>query len=89
MKMNLNNGIWTLKMKCIAYGLYGQVASKNARAILVFVARRNGQGAWASFRAAREGVPGVGPSLGRCELAGAGSQSPGFIMQWQPMGWCD
>jgi hypothetical protein len=29
-------GFWTLKMKCTQYGLYGQAAFKNARAILFF-----------------------------------------------------
>ena len=61
---------WNLKMKCTQYELYGQATLKNARTILIFVAERSGQGAWASFRAAKEGVPGVGPRLGRCELGG-------------------
>ena len=31
MKVNIYIGFWTLKMKCTQYGLYGQVAFKNAR----------------------------------------------------------
>ena len=34
-------GIWTLKMKCIESGLYGQAAFKNARAILFFEVKRS------------------------------------------------
>ena len=33
---------WTLKMKRTQYGLYGQAAFKNARAILYFEVRRSG-----------------------------------------------
>jgi hypothetical protein len=31
MEVNIYIGFWTLKMKCIQYGLYGQAALKNAR----------------------------------------------------------
>ena len=31
MKVNIYIGFWTLKMKCIQYGLYGQAAFKHAR----------------------------------------------------------
>ena len=33
MKVNMDIGFWTLKMKCTQYGLYGQTCFKNARAI--------------------------------------------------------
>ena len=36
-------GFWTLKVKCIQYGLYGQAAFKNARAILFFKVGWGGQ----------------------------------------------
>jgi hypothetical protein len=36
MKVNIYIGFWTLKMKCTQYGLYGQAAFKNARAVLFF-----------------------------------------------------
>ena len=36
-------GFWTLKMKCTQYGVYGQVAFKNANAILFFEIGRSGQ----------------------------------------------
>ena len=44
---HIYSGFWTLKMKCTRYGLYGQVAFKNARVILFL---EIGQGAWSSSR---------------------------------------
>ena len=41
-------GFGALKMKCTQYGLYGQAAFKNARAILFFETGRSGQETWAS-----------------------------------------
>ena len=50
MDVNLYIGFWTLKMKCTQDGLYGQVAFKNARAILFFEVGQSGQGAWTSSK---------------------------------------
>ena len=48
MEVNVYIGFWTLKMKCTLFGLYGQVAFKNARALLFFEVWRSGHGTWTS-----------------------------------------
>jgi hypothetical protein len=63
-------GFWTLKMKCTQYGLYGQAAFKNARAILFFEFGRSRQERRMGFTwAVKEACPMQAPTLGKCDLA--------------------
>ena len=41
--MNIYIGLWTLRVKCIQYGICGQVAFKNARAMIFFEIGRAGR----------------------------------------------
>ena len=54
MEVNLYIEFWTLKMKCTRYGLYGQVAFKNARAI--FFLSKLGQSGQGTKRHAQGGA---------------------------------
>ena len=64
MEVDMYMGLWTLKMKCTRYGLYGQAAFKSSRVMFVFEVGRSGQGAW--LHPGNEGgVPGVVPIPGK------------------------
>ena len=43
MKVNIYIGFWTLEMKCTQYGICGEVAFKNARAMIFLKVGRGGQ----------------------------------------------
>ena len=43
MKVNIYMGFWTLEMKCTQYGVCGEVAFKNARAMVFWEVGRGGQ----------------------------------------------
>ena len=63
-------GFWSLKMKCIHYALYEQSAFKNARAIF-FLRQAERARNMGFIWVVKEACLGQGPTLGRCDLAGA------------------